>query len=255
MAAERFQVLPDIVHMSKLVYNVTLPSVAATFDLNPIAAMPSLHAAFPALLTMLCFRHFGRWGWLMLGYFMAVVFGIVYMAEHYIVDVLAGIGLAVVGYWAVYRWRRFGPLFDRLGRTAASPARPGALFWPVTATAALLGMTLLLGLASQRIGFGRWSPSDGFIARELEGKTPMADYYRAVNAQRRRDYDRAQPLFARVIPSIRDSAGRARAHLELGESAFHNGDYATVAATFGRQPRLTPVQKEMLALARAALER
>ena len=255
MASERFQVLPDVVHMSTHVYNVSLPAIARTFDLNPIAAMPSLHAAFPTLLTLLCFRHFGRWGWLMLGYLTVVVFGIVYMGEHYLVDVLAGVALALVGYVAVYRWPRVAPLLDRMGRTAARPAGPGSLFWPVTAGALLLGMSVLLGLASRRVGLGGWNPPEAFIARELDGQTPMADYFRGVNAQRRHDYQRAQPLLVRALPSIRDSAGRVRANLQLGESAFHNGDFATVTETLGKQPKLTPEQSRMLSHARMALER
>lgn len=255
MASERFQMLPDVIHMSTQVYNVSLPAIAKTFDLNPIAAMPSLHAAFPTLLTLLCFRHFGRWGWLMLGYLATVVFGIVYMGEHYLVDVVAGMALALIGYGAVYGWPRVAPLLDRMGRTAAGPAGPGALFWPVTAAAALLGLSVLLGLASRRVGLGRWNPPEAFIARELEDRTPMADYYRAVNAHRRRDHQQAQPLFVRVLPSIRDSAGRIGAILQLGESAFHNGDFATVARILGTQSRLTRQQSQMLAQARAALEK
>jgi hypothetical protein len=123
----------------------------------------------------------------------------------------------------------------------------------VSAAAVLLGMSVLLGLASKRVGLGRWNPPEAFIARELEGRTPMADYFRAVNAQRRRNHLEAQPLFVRALPSIRDSIGRVRASLELGESAFHNGDYATVAETLGKAPRLTPQQSEMLTQARAAL--
>ena len=255
MAAARFQMLPEVVHMTGQVYNVSLPAIARTFDLNPIAAMPSLHAAFPTLLTLLCFRHFGRWGWLMLAYLATVVFTIVYLGEHYLVDVLAGVVFALLGYGAVYGWPRVTPLLDRMGRTAAGPAGSGALFWPVTAAAALLGMSVLLGLASHRVGLGRWYPPEAFIVRELDGRTPMADYFRAVNAQRRRDHQVAQPLLARVLPSIRDSVGRVRANLELAESAFHNGDYATAARTFAKYPRLNPQQSKMLAQARAALEK
>lgn len=65
---------------------------------NLTAAMPSLHAALPVLSALYLNKTFGRWGLLMLAYAAVVWFAVVYMAEHWIVDVLAGLALAVVAY-------------------------------------------------------------------------------------------------------------------------------------------------------------
>jgi PAP2 superfamily len=62
---------------------------------NPVAAMPSLHAAFP-LMLMLFFWSAGRWARLVLGlYTLAMAFTLVYGGEHFVIDILAGWAMAV----------------------------------------------------------------------------------------------------------------------------------------------------------------
>ena len=83
---------------------------------NKFAAFPSLHAAFPALAAVYAWR---RYRWLAVGLILwtaAVALSIVYLGEHYIVDVLDGFGYVVVAAFiveAVSRWR-------------SRPARPSA---------------------------------------------------------------------------------------------------------------------------------
>jgi membrane-associated phospholipid phosphatase len=65
---------------------------------NIVAALPSLHAAFP-LLSLLVARRFGlpRWlQWALVFQIVGVAFAIVYTGEHYLVDVLAGLLYAFV---------------------------------------------------------------------------------------------------------------------------------------------------------------
>jgi PAP2 superfamily len=60
---------------------------------NIVAALPSLHAAFP-LLSLLVARRFALPRWLQIGLalqLLGVSFAIVYTGEHYVVDVLAGL--------------------------------------------------------------------------------------------------------------------------------------------------------------------
>ncbi len=73
------------------------------YDINPnqVAAFPSLHAGYPFLAFLFARRSFGRIGWAMLGYAACVWFSIVYLADHYVVDVLGGLAYASVAYWAV----------------------------------------------------------------------------------------------------------------------------------------------------------
>jgi hypothetical protein len=89
---------------------------------NIVAALPSLHVAFP-VISLLVARRFGlpRWVQAVLAFqVVGVTFAIVYTGEHYLVDALAGIVYAVVVSWLI------GFLFrPRAGRTA-TPVPAGA---------------------------------------------------------------------------------------------------------------------------------
>ena len=62
---------------------------------NPVAAMPSLHAAFP-LMLLLFFWSAGRWVRLGLGvYTLAMAFTLVYGGEHFVADIVAGWAMAL----------------------------------------------------------------------------------------------------------------------------------------------------------------
>ena len=64
-------------------------------------AVPSEHAAFPFLCFLYIRRAWPRAGWLLLAYCLAVWVAVVYLGEHYVTDVLAGILYASVAYCAV----------------------------------------------------------------------------------------------------------------------------------------------------------
>jgi membrane-associated phospholipid phosphatase len=68
---------------------------------NDVAAFPSLHAAYPFLAFLFARRAFGRAGWLMLAYTACIWFAIVYLGEHWVVDILGGVLYAFVAYFAV----------------------------------------------------------------------------------------------------------------------------------------------------------
>ncbi len=87
-------------------------------DYNLTAAMPSLHAAFPLLSALYLRKSIGRWGLLMLGYGLIVWFSVVYMAEHWVIDVLAGLACAVIAYVLVEAVAR---LWRAARRTAPQP--------------------------------------------------------------------------------------------------------------------------------------
>jgi membrane-associated phospholipid phosphatase len=68
---------------------------------NPVAAFPSLHAAYPILAFLFLREYWPRWSWLMLVYAAVVWFAIMYLGHHYLVDALGGLLYAVVAYAAV----------------------------------------------------------------------------------------------------------------------------------------------------------
>ncbi|MDQ6795955.1 MAG: phosphatase PAP2 family protein [Chloroflexota bacterium] len=107
------------------------------YQINPnqVAAFPSLHAGYPFLAFLFARRAFGRVGWLMLVYAACVMFAIVYLADHYVVDIVGGIAYAGVAYWAVIHGPgRLRRLIDRAadeeleaGAEAAAAGDRGAL--------------------------------------------------------------------------------------------------------------------------------
>jgi hypothetical protein len=68
-----------------------LPTVYTKFNPNPTAAMPSMHAAYPFLVLLFSFYFFGKKALIFTPYVFMMWFSLVYLGEHYVVDILAGI--------------------------------------------------------------------------------------------------------------------------------------------------------------------
>ena len=66
-------------------------------SVNLVAAIPSLHAALTAMISIFLWRRVGRrWRPLLVAYPLAMAFVLVYSAEHYVVDILLGWVLAAL---------------------------------------------------------------------------------------------------------------------------------------------------------------
>jgi hypothetical protein len=172
-AANDFLVLPPIDHIVRSFYNLHMPQLLAAFDTNPIAAMPSLHVALPAICALLALQYLGPAGLLVLAYALTVCVAVIYLGEHYLVDTVAGWLLALTVYAGVRRWGA-GPAGLASAGVAVGPER-----WQVQPIA------LALLLAAATVGCGQltaqWmSPlpiTRKFVARELIGQSPLAHYY------------------------------------------------------------------------------
>ncbi len=71
---------------------------------NPVAAVPSLHAAYATLFVIFITKFFGKkWGLVSCVYPILIVVGTVYMGEHYAIDAILGILYAFASYYLV-RW-------------------------------------------------------------------------------------------------------------------------------------------------------
>jgi hypothetical protein len=68
---------------------------------NPVAAFPSLHAAYPILAFLFLRDHWRRWSIVMLLYTAVVWFAIMYLGHHYLVDALGGLVYALAAYAVV----------------------------------------------------------------------------------------------------------------------------------------------------------
>ena len=80
------------------IIGTTLPSAVSPYytnlNPNPVAAFPSLHAAFPFLGFLAVRRLYPRGAWVAFAWCVLVWFSVVFLGEHYVVDVIAGVALA-----------------------------------------------------------------------------------------------------------------------------------------------------------------
>jgi hypothetical protein len=110
-------------------------------DTNPIAAMPSLHAAFSVTAVLGVGLVSRRAAWILAPYPVVLAVALVYGAEHYVADLLAGYVLGLAGFWAGFRLApadvpsaaatRAGVAWPRLPAesppaAASEPVRPAA---------------------------------------------------------------------------------------------------------------------------------
>jgi hypothetical protein len=78
---------------------------------NPVAAVPSLHAAYALLVLLFAYAWRGRLGlWFAAPYTLGMWFTVVYLGDHYVVDILIGAAYALAGWILVPRLFRQGPL-------------------------------------------------------------------------------------------------------------------------------------------------
>lgn len=94
------------------------PSLYSQVAANPVAAVPSLHAAYATLFAMFVISFFkSGWRYLSLTYPALIYVGTVYQGEHYVIDAILGAGLAVAGFYAspgiVKVLARFGNSLNR----------------------------------------------------------------------------------------------------------------------------------------------
>lgn len=90
---------------------------------NSVAAMPSLHLGLTFAMYLFARRHLARLGTLLLGYSLLMGVALVYLAEHYVADLLGGAACAVAAFLLVEWVAR-----PRASLTAPAPADSGGAF-------------------------------------------------------------------------------------------------------------------------------
>ncbi len=95
---------------------------------NPIAAMPSIHMAITFLLVFVAAAATPRWRTPALVYAALMGLALVYLGEHYVVDVLVGMLVTAYGWFAAGVWLgRVAPVLrSRFARPALREAARGA---------------------------------------------------------------------------------------------------------------------------------
>lgn len=87
--------------MASFAHPIDVPSVYRFFGANLVAAIPSLHAAYPWLIFIFILKKSRKLSVLALPYVAGVWFAVVYLGEHYVVDVFAGFVYASVAYLTI----------------------------------------------------------------------------------------------------------------------------------------------------------
>jgi membrane-associated phospholipid phosphatase len=92
---------------------------------NPWAAMPSIHTAITFLIVFPAFHAGRRWGYLALIYAAMMGYSLIYLGEHFVLDVSAGVlvtslGWLGAGWWIRQTDQRTIPVLSRFQR----PVRP-----------------------------------------------------------------------------------------------------------------------------------
>ncbi|HEY4183494.1 MAG TPA: phosphatase PAP2 family protein [Polyangia bacterium] len=205
--AAKMHIIPPIRHITAEIYNLTVPTLQSTFDTNPVAAMPSLHTAFPTLCSLIALHHFGRRALALPFYTLLMYFAIAYMGEHYLIDIFMGVVVASSVYVVVYRsaWGR-APSPARGDERAAS-RRP----WIRQAILALV----IIGVAEGAGQLGQnlrrplfFNPT--FVDNDMRGRSDKVHLTLGRYALSRNDYDGAQKELRLALGELRDLADRSR---------------------------------------------
>jgi membrane-associated phospholipid phosphatase len=225
MASNVFGLLPRIVRFNAVIYNLAIPDISSGFDTNPIAAMPSLHAAFPFLCALILWRVYRFRAWPFYLYALLMQFVIVYTGDHYVTDVLAGWVLGLLCYGAAWF------LTKKDAREEAAPppgqAEPGVVpkKLAVALAAGLLILAAGIGIGSyNRDQFQRNAAAYGLYApRYLDFFRHEADfasnfrvqYYLGSHHFLKRDFGRAISYFEKCRGIARNETERQRAETGL----------------------------------------
>jgi membrane-associated phospholipid phosphatase len=216
MASDYYGMIPPIQHVSVEIYNLALPTLQEAFDINPVAAMPSLHTALPVLCAAIGVHEFGRRALPLFAWAALVVLAIVYLGEHYLIDALAGGLLAAAVYFVVYRVDL--PVLRQ-------PLRMPRVH-PVLMSALLI--TVAEGVGELTIRMQQpWQASRSFVEREMVGRSELAPLLLGRIALNEGRLDEARRLLAEATHTVADPGRRRQASLGLAQAAYRQRDFGS----------------------------
>jgi hypothetical protein len=121
--------LPPINHIMSQVlahfaHPISLPAVYGYIGANLVAAVPSLHAAYPLLTALFLRKKFPRFGVLSFLYPASMWLVIVYLGEHYVFDIVIATIYVLFTYVFITNWRGVGSkIKQKISKLFASPTK------------------------------------------------------------------------------------------------------------------------------------
>lgn len=103
--------------------NITLPSILSLAGGDAVAAMPSLHAAFPTIIFLYLYKWSKKAGIIFLPYMLGVWFAVIYLGEHYFIDVVMGALYSIGVFLVVENLDLIKTSFLALGHFLSSASR------------------------------------------------------------------------------------------------------------------------------------
>jgi membrane-associated phospholipid phosphatase len=122
--ASSFNYIPPIKEVTGVVMShffqasVSLPSILSFAGGNPVAAMPSLHAALPLMVFFFLYKWNKKIGLAFIPYVLGVWFAVIYLGEHYFIDVLVGALYSTVVFFVVDKitGRKILPIYPSVAK-------------------------------------------------------------------------------------------------------------------------------------------
>jgi len=101
--------------MASFSHPISVPTIYGFFGANLVAAVPSLHAAYPFLIFLFIRQQIAWLGYLISPYVLGVWFSVVYLGEHYVIDVIIGIIYALIAFMIIkIVSKKFGSTIERI---------------------------------------------------------------------------------------------------------------------------------------------
>ena len=222
-------------------------------QVNLIAAMPSLHAAFPTVCAAVACHLFGWRAWPYVVYTVFTYISPVYLGEHYAVDVLVGVVLGLACYLVAIHTSWF--------RTVAPlpPAEAGLVQYigarKLIIALAVFSTAVVLGQINRGSRYQELLPGHEFIARELQGKSELAPFFQGALALREGQQEKARQLLVEGLARPAASRENFSGYILLLTAATETGSLQTLVSVLEAIPEIqsTPLSRHVLEEARRRL--
>jgi len=202
MAADLFGLFPKLFHFNLHVFTMFIPDLTSDFAVNPVAAMPSLHAAFPLLCAILLWKKIKYKSLPFALYTLIIFFTIIYTGDHYLTDILAGVIIALLSFFLALGISKRN---NRLSQNSSRPNIKTDNKWRIIIAAAIITTCFIIGrnikngiktYASElsRINFVDYTRHPEKAERSFFISVYLGDYYLSQNkvAKAREFYEKAE---------------------------------------------------------------